>query len=94
MVSPDKTGNERYRGFLPDILKKLQQRLHFQYQLYEVEVGSALTVPYFFITVSHNIESLSPKTKFSIHSRISSSLLKMVLADYPVGAGISPALRK
>ena len=38
MVNKDKVGNERYRGFLPDMLKKLQERLEFQYELYEVEV--------------------------------------------------------
>ena len=38
MVNKNKVGNERYRGFLPDMLKKLQERLEFQYELYEVEV--------------------------------------------------------
>ena len=42
MVDKKQKGNARYKGFLPDMLAKLKDRLHFDYELYEVEVGSIL----------------------------------------------------
>lgn len=33
-------GNERWEGFLVDLIKVLSERLHFQYELYEVPDGN------------------------------------------------------
>ena len=41
MVNREKKGSDKYRGFLPDMLRKLQARLQFEYELYEVEVRCA-----------------------------------------------------